>query len=191
MLVSLCFMMVTDYAEPEANLKNNGFIWKTWCILTDIRIQGIKNNLHDIFAVVDIYIFLLLNGCSHLIRAESSPPWPSLFWSPALLCHYCAAGWRSHTMERCWGKEQQQGEDRCVHTLAHVAHCLESVAACWSGHPSDRLYPSNPLTPRRPYPQPWGPSVWLSASPTISTLISHLRCPNELRLLVHLRDSTD
>lgn len=42
-----------------------------------------------------------------------------------------------------------------------------------------------------PPPPTKGPSVQLSARPGISTLISHLWRPNELRLLVHLRDPTD
>lgn len=124
--------------------------------------------------------------------------WPALLWPFALPCHYCTAGWMggmsclTREVGRGEGEGEVTGEDRRVGVcmFVYVWDCLGSVAACWPGHPSDRVHPSKPHSLPSP-PSPPKAHQPDSARPGISTLISHLWRPNELRLLIHLWDPTD
>lgn len=82
------------------------------------------------------------------------------------------------------GKEKGrlQGEDRYVCVYVCVCVGLSGECCCLLTWPSIRQGPIHP-SPTSPTQ---GPSARLSARPGISTLISHLWRPNELRLLLHL-----
>ena len=129
------------------------------------------------------------------VKCHPSDPPVSL--SSAVLLLYCwvEAGMSATTSETGGGRGGYEGRTGMwVCVFVYVWGCVGSVAACWPGHPSDRVHPSTPpiLHPPPGSSTPTlGPSAWLSARPGISTLISHLWRPNELRLLVHLWDPTD
>lgn len=127
---------------------------------------------------------------------------PSLFWTYTLQCHYGTAGWRGRL--GCTTSEVGRWEEGVVtggRTSRWVCVCLCMCETSWEVLLLANLAIHQTVSIHRPlhslYLQPLcspptqGPSMWLSAKPGISTLISHLWRPNELRLLLHLWDPTD
>lgn len=111
-----------------------------------------------------------------------------VYLHPAVSLWMCWVGGQAGLKEGVvTGEDKQVGACMCgtswaVVSLANlVIHQTESIH-----RPHHSLY-LQPLCS----PPTQGPSVRLSAKPGISTLISHLWHPNELRLLLHLWDPTD
>lgn len=91
----------------------------------------------------------------------------------------------------CWVERQMSATTVwvCISVgLSGESCCLLTWSSIRQG-PS--IHPTHPTPPPCSSSPTLGPSAWLSARPGISTLISHLWRPNELRLLVHLWDPTD
>lgn len=99
----------------------------------------------------------------------------------------CGGGWSA--LQGGWEKRRGGYRGR---TGLWVCVCLCMCGTVWGVllpadlviHQTGSIHPTYP--PHLPHP-----STRLSARPGISTLISHLWRPNELRLLVHLWDPTD